>query len=695
MAADPRTSRLAHRDRTPAQRVWDRLRATDPGWDRARTAGRGVLAAVAGTALTAGLLALAGLPLAGAPMAAVVGLFGAITLPPDPGRRAHLLRVAVVAAALAVVTAAVAPWPLLGRVVLVAAIAGGAWAGRWGARGVAVGLLAFVAPFFALLLGLRPADGPGVVVACLLGAVVLTAVVEVVLPDRPAARLPRLVGSLVAATALTVDAAEALIAEGPGRRRQRRLRRRLLAVQELALLVDATVERPGALDRVARPGRVQSDVLVVEALTDHLAWAALTLPPDTRADRRAELARAMHDVRVPEDVDPREAVTPLVPRLVGGPDDRTLEVLSRLAAAIERLAHDTAPAARDPGAPTPGDVPAPATDGPATDHPAPVPVGRTVVQAAVAGVLAMALGTALSPDQWYWAVIGAYIVVTTTTTRGAGIRKATDRIIGTAIGVVVGLAVAALLADTASVALVVALALLFATFWVFQADYRLMMVLLTVDVAVLYELTGRLTVGVLGLRLAETALGATLAAAVVTLVLPTPTGRTVDGAVDRLLAATDQVLAALPDGHVDRGAVRGVDHAVADLRRTTAPLVTATPTPIGPLVRAARLLATALRVRVRALATVLATADVAGPTAEDLAALDVVRDHLARLRAHLAPGADTTEHAGIEPVPTPTSEVGRVLQAIDDRLAGYGTARGLVLRPDPGALAGGSPRWGD
>jgi uncharacterized membrane protein YgaE (UPF0421/DUF939 family) len=103
---------------------------------------------------------------------------------------------------------------------------------------------------------------------------------------------------------------------------------------------------------------------------------------------------------------------------------------------------------------------------------------------------------------------------------GAGLRKALDRVVGTALGVAAGLALASLLARLATAELVVLLALLVAGLWLLQISYRWTMALLTVAVA----------------------------GAVVFFVLPARTRRTIDEHVATLLGALDDSLAVVEQG---------------------------------------------------------------------------------------------------------------------------------------------------
>lgn len=626
-----------------------------------------------------GLLLLTAADATPAALAVLVGVFGVVVVPPGPPRA--FVPVVGGAGAIATVLAAVAPTPAWGWTVAFAVATVGAWLGRWGPVGRAAGFVAFLATVLGLRIGLTGGEAIAGALSVLIATVAVVVTVRWIVPDPPAARSRRLVQDLTAQLSLMVDAAERLVAAGPGDRRERRLRLRLVAAQETAMLLDAAMDeladgaRDEADDRVIDD--VRRAVLDVEALADHVAWSALTVPATATPDERERLVGMLRAGRAAARRDDGDVgrSEPLVPRLLGH-DDRLGEIVPRLGPAVRRL--------RTAVAALPRTRPARSAWGVGD----PVSVRRVVVQTAVAGAGALGLGVLVSREEWHWALIGAYIVVTTTSSRGAGIRKAAERIVGTAVGVAAGLGAAALLAGR-GVLLAALVAALATMIWFFQRSYVLFMFALTIAVALLYEVLGVLTPQLLALRLAETALGAVVAALVVAVVLPVPTRRTVDGAVEAVLAALGDVLDTLArTGTLDTGDVRDVDRAVSQLREIVAPAATGLPGGGGRRIRAARLLGTALRVRVTALAT--ATTGAEALDEAERAALSVVRTRLRTLRQHLRGHGLVPDDP--EQVPDGDSDVHAVLRAIDDRLAGYATSLGIALRHDPGALAAGSGR---
>lgn len=698
MTADPTTptTRLL-------RRVAGHARAQDPGWERTRGAARTLLAVAVGAVPALAVLAVADQALLLAALAGIVAMLGTMTLATagdQPGR--HLVRLAATAAVTGSLAAVLTPWTAISYGAFVAVMAAGAWATRWGPAGNALAMVGFMAYFFALFAQAGAADVPWVVVAAGSGGLGAAAAGMVLLPDRPAVSLRRLVPALLARTSLAVDAAIALVEAGHVRDLRQRLIDRTAGVQELALRIDDLLEDAGpARDHVADPEGLRSAVLVAEGLTDHLAWSVLSSAAALPDAERSALAGQLRRVRTRFDteVDPLRA--PMVPRLHEDGDDRAVEVLGRLAVAAERITLTARPRPAAP-APTQGqiidqagstsattatapDPDAPAEeDAPGVDRPAEglAPNLRKVVQVVLAGTLAIVLGLQLSAAYWYWAVIGAFIVVITTSSRGAGLRKAIDRTAGTTLGVIVGLGLGTLLSGRASVELAVMVALVFAAFWIIQGSYLWMMTLISVMVALLYDVMGIMTAQVLAARVTETALGAALGGAVAFFVLPTSTRRTIDDAVEGLLAALDDLLASVTGGEVELAAVRPLDRAASTLRETTTPLMTSAPTSIGPDVRAAGLLATSVRFRARALVLQLShqQPDLDAATRRELQAL---RDTVASLRDHLReparplPASPATLKRSPEAGPTLA-----IVRAIEDRLVAYASSRRLV--PDAG-----------
>lgn len=163
------------------------------------------------------------------------------------------------------------------------------------------------------------------------------------------------------------------------------------------------------------------------------------------------------------------------------------------------------------------------------------PTTRQACQAAVACGFALLVGQFLSEDRWYWAVGTAWWIFVNTASRGETLVRGFRRVLGTVIGVAVGLLVAVPL-DGAPVPSAALVALcVFGIFYTAAVSYSWMMLAVTVMVSLLYGLLGVLDTGLLALRLVETGVGAVCAMLAVVLVLPVTTHATNDAWIQRAL----------------------------------------------------------------------------------------------------------------------------------------------------------------
>jgi uncharacterized membrane protein YccC len=173
------------------------------------------------------------------------------------------------------------------------------------------------------------------------------------------------------------------------------------------------------------------------------------------------------------------------------------------------------------------------------------------------------VGTLISPQRWYWAVMGAFVVFVRTETVGQVIRRSWDRVAGTAVGVIAGLHLARLVMGHRALALALLFASIFAAYYFLRVLYVLMVLALTLMLADLYGLLGSLTPAVLYLRLTETMVGCVLGSLVAVVVLPARTGPRLRAGLAQLLRALADLLEdpALSegDGAAIRAQVRAVD----------------------------------------------------------------------------------------------------------------------------------------
>ncbi|NHA69289.1 FUSC family protein [Phycicoccus flavus] len=188
---------------------------------------------------------------------------------------------------------------------------------------------------------------------------------------------------------------------------------------------------------------------------------------------------------------------------------------------------------------------------------------RQAVQVAVAGVVAIGLGTLLSPTRFYWAVITAFVMFTGTSTRFETVDKGVARIAGTVAGLVGAVVLARLTAGHDLLVLAIILLALFGAFYVAKVSQAAMTFCITVLLGELYTLIGTYSVGLLELRLGETAIGAAAGIVVALLFAPLSTRATVRSARDAMLSS----MVALLEGVATRAEGGPVPDLDARVRR--------------------------------------------------------------------------------------------------------------------------------
>ncbi|MBB1258851.1 FUSC family protein [Streptomyces alkaliterrae] len=160
---------------------------------------------------------------------------------------------------------------------------------------------------------------------------------------------------------------------------------------------------------------------------------------------------------------------------------------------------------------------------------------RQAVQVAAAGSFALAAGQMISQERWYWAVGAAWWIFVNTSSRGETLVRGFRRVLGTVVGIGLGLLVAVPLGGAVGPTAALVAVCVFLIFYTAPVSYSWMMLAVTLMVALLYGLLGALEPGMLALRLAETGVGALGAALAVALVLPVTTHATTNAWIHRAL----------------------------------------------------------------------------------------------------------------------------------------------------------------
>lgn len=545
------------------------LTASDPGLLRLRLG----LRAVVGVLLVVGAEAVVA-PAVGIPavvatlfggMVAMNGSFAASSLPP---RDAALTLAAFPLVALAgmVPAALLAGHPAAGRAVFVVVMVAAVYVRRFGPRWFNYGMFAWLAYFFTVFVGFRPAQLGALlaVVACATACMVVSAALLV--PGRP----DRLLAGALDAYRLRMDAllasAGALL-DGrlaPERARQV-LHGRAVRLVEAALIVDGHLALALTDDR--RAAGVRHDLLESDLAAEELAVAATAVAAagDVPATARTALLTAIGAARRrdPDDVrDASDAVRAAVEDPDARPSDATAGTLVGAVDALGRLM-----AAVRHGADTlDGDVPPHVTEyspavplflgnlpGTAASATSAVQAGgsrwaqrslntRLCLQVALAGALTVAAGHALSAHRYYWAVLAGFLTMTGTFTTGETLVKGVSRVVGT-LGGLLAAALAVHLTGHDDVAVIGVMVLcIFLGLYLFRVSYVVMAFAVTTVMGELYNVLREYSERLLLLRLEETALGVVIAVVVVLVVLPVRTQDALDAARHALLDAVDGLL---------------------------------------------------------------------------------------------------------------------------------------------------------
>lgn len=588
---------------------------SDPGLLRLRMATR-TTAALGLSLLALFILTRAtGQPLTVALLGVVITMVASRSVnEPDPHQQRITMALLPLPAAVSITAAAVlAPHTVVSDLAFVLVVFTAAYIRRYGARGRALGMVAFMSYFFTLYLRARLAELPWMIGAVAVGTVCTYVMSAYVMPDRPERVLRATIRALRARMAIVLDTtAEAVRTGRLDERRRRRMRARTIRLNETALMVQSQIEDkadPGTV----WPG-VTAEELVPWLLDAELAieWVATagrraaviacedpdSMPARTRAalvDALTQLSRA---IRLPEPDGLRRAAARAQRLLDEQPapagDDEGSAAVRRLALAIINAASATSDvraivdrvATGRPLDDGDGERPQPLGDAvpdeAAGDEPASGlrPTTRQAIQVSVAASLAIVIGELVSPARWYWAVIAAFVIFAGTNSWGETLTKGWQRLLGTLLGVPCGVLVATLLTGHKTAALVGIFVCLFCAFYFMTVTYSLMTFWITTMLALLYGLLGQFSFGVLMLRIEETAIGAVIGATVAVVVLPTNTRtaiRTDTRAFLTSLSALIEVSTATmfdaQDGASPSEQARQLDRDLQQFRVTAKPLL--------------------------------------------------------------------------------------------------------------------------
>ncbi|MUL77588.1 FUSC family protein [Mycolicibacterium sp. CBMA 226] len=544
------------------------LSAADPGHIRLRSAAATTFSLLLAIVAMLAFTRAAGQPVTVAMLGAVVAMQSSAAVKDRDQRSRNITTVllffpAVGAMALA---ALLTPHGKIVDVGFIAVLFAAVWVRRYGPRGNALGMVAFISYFFVMFLRTPVHQIPVLAVAVAVGIISSLLVHVLLFPERPRVEARRLLSALRSASISTLD-----VATRRGQVTIEVVRYQLDQLGETALLIDDWLDRHEAAKSLSVTSkdlalRVFEAQIMLEQAVSWLWWLDQDEPwPDGLVDAVAAL-------RICLDNNPTDDQLRQARRLGAAAADKAdlstsagVATVTAYRAMQAHLAiHHITTNARGI---SDDDIAADGADADDEQQEAPTglnPSTKAAIQVAVATSAATVLGNLISPDRGYWAVLTAFLVFTGVTTRGEILSRAGHRIVGTIAGVVAGVLLAAEIGRHPAIQIVVLVVCVFFAFYLVSVAYFWLTFFVTVLLAMLYGLLGNFSVQVLEVRIAETAVGSLVGIASAYFVFSTRTRDTFAEKVTEYLDRMERVIDTAVTAVLTVG---DADDLVADTRR--------------------------------------------------------------------------------------------------------------------------------
>jgi uncharacterized membrane protein YgaE (UPF0421/DUF939 family) len=449
----------------------------------------------------------------------------------------------------------------------------GAYAQRFGQRGVLAGMGLFIGDVASYNLhhgGVRPHQVGWLAAEIAIGAVAAIVVRYVAFYPRPARALRRAQRSY-AARSRKVAALVLKLLENPwpGPQNADRVHHQLARLNQTALMIDAHLADPGTVADGSLAQLLHQRLFDAELALGNIARFAEAMPRYVLHDTYYVEARlALSGLIGADNAAARAHATQLMKLLPGiGPDaneDYAVVVAHRFAESVIALANaitewmavgataragdtfDVQPLGRPSGSEAHGIAKASTIAsrerGSRLGERVRLPLHtRSAIQLGIGSALATASGYALGGPRFYWAVLAVYVAFMGTNTSDEKIRKSLGRVVGTVAGVLIAELIVRVLGHNQWVSLVVILVSVFFMFYMLRISFIVFFIAITEMIAQLYVQTGLFSDSLMLTRVKETALGGAIAIIVVSLILPLRSRRVLRVAIRDLVQAVNRL----------------------------------------------------------------------------------------------------------------------------------------------------------
>ncbi len=519
------------------QSAWDRIAASDPGLQRLGTAARTTLGVAAAVGAAELAVRFAHAPFTIEILAAIIAEISSISVRDADAktRRSTTALLPLPASGALVLGALIGHDRIVSDVAFLAIMFGAVVLRGSGPRASALGTLAFFGYFFSIFLGATLAQLPWSIAAICAGTACTFILRFIIFPDRPQQIVRRAVATFRARERAVLDALPAALeANNWDDRPRRRLRRKINLLKDAALAIEDRLGESGNFSD-AEKTTLRLTLFDAELSTENLVSRALAAV-HAQPDRGLQIVAAIDSLR---------RGLPRAATANGG--GRRLPTGALRAIRAAAVAMDGIEAQQSPA-----NIPKPPKS-PQTRRPARprrsggfaqrlTPATRQAIQVTLASTLALVCGEFLSPQRWYWAVLAAFVVFSGAQSSGETRVRAVSRSLGTALGIVGGLAIVFVVGHDHTLQLFLLFIFMFGAMYFFGASYGIFVFFITALLALLYLILGMFSPSLLLLRLIETAIGSTIGVLVATFVLPTSTREALGSSAAALLGTLATVI---------------------------------------------------------------------------------------------------------------------------------------------------------